>query len=121
MRARPEPDSYAAVHNRALREFGPASQFACVAPGCDRQAEQWVWLRTGPSRTGIRRGVRVTWGTDLADYAPMCRSHNSMMDRGGTLTHCPNGHERAVYGASRQGNCRECQREDVRRRRANRD
>lgn len=67
-------------------------------------------MRTGPSRTGERNGKVLSWGTDTNDYAPLCLSHANMLDRGGTLAHCPNGHARAVHGAGRDGQCMECKR-----------
>lgn len=105
-----EPSTeYDAVHNRLRRDYGPARTHPCAAPDCDAPAAVWAWQRTGPSRAGLdRNSIRVTWGTDPADYAPMCRSHATMLDRGGTLTHCPNGHNRAEHGATTQGVCRAC-------------
>ena len=106
--------TYPAIHQRLRRERGSASAHPCAAPACARQARNWAWQRTGPSLTGEHSGERVTWGTDLDTYAPMCPSHAAMLDRGGTLTHCPSGHERAAVGVHVSG-CAECNRAKNRR------
>lgn len=101
--------SYTAVHRRLVRRRGPARGFPCSVPGCSRQAGQWAWLRTGPSNTGVgSAGQALTWGTNVEDYAPMCVSHSLMMDRGGSLTHCPGGHERTPENTNTRGVCRIC-------------
>ena len=104
-------DTYHAVHQRLLAQRGPARNHVCIVAGCERQADAWAWDHTGPSLIGLHRGVAVTWGTDLSTYWPMCHTHHAMMDRGGTLTHCPNGHSREEAGVSLNGACAECHRE----------
>jgi hypothetical protein len=83
----------------------------CSGPGCTAEAQTWAWLRTGPSATEIRGGKLVTYGLEPSDYAPMCYSHNGRMDHGGTLTHCPNGHDRKVGVSRFNGACIECVRD----------
>lgn len=107
-------DSYQMVHHRVRQTKGRADAHPCSAEGCDAQATEWAWDRTGPSREGTAyRGHALTWGLDLDTYKPMCKSHHRMLDRGGTLTHCPRGHDRSV-GRNTHGLCRECAREDSR-------
>lgn len=75
-------DSYRAVHSRLHRWFGKAREYPCWSPGCDKQAAEWAWQRVGPSKKGVRLGtdVPITWGTDIADYKPMCVSHHRLLD-----------------------------------------
>ena len=101
---------YDAVHKR-VRKAGRAADFACSAPGCPSKAKVWAWLRTGPSESGLHHGKMMSWGTSEKDYAPMCLSHAGMLDRGGTLTRCPRGHDRNAHGAAPDGQCKECKRE----------
>lgn len=92
-----EPSTtYAAVHMRIRRERGNAREYQCAAPGCEKQARNWAWQHTGPyiEVEPDRPDDARMWGTDIADYAPMCVPHAMRLDMGGTLTHCPNGHER---------------------------
>lgn len=103
---------YDSIHSRLRYQRGPAKNHVCVVAGCDDRASNWAWDRTGPSLSGEDHlGISITWGTDLTTYYPMCRKHASMMDRGGTLTHCPNGHGRSEVGTTKQGKCAACHRE----------
>lgn len=104
----PDVDTYHAVHKRLAGYRGSAAKHPCEAPGCERQAATWAWQRTGPSLSGKLGEAHVTWGTDIEDYAPMCSHHSKLMDMGGTLTHCPNGHERAIEGTGAYGHCLGC-------------
>lgn len=117
--------NYAAVHGRLRRKRGRADSYLCAAPLCESRAARWAWQRTGPSEAGEVNGVRLTWGLDLDTYAPMCDSHSLMLDGGGTLTHCPKGHDRTVAGTYRNGSggtsCAECGREKTRAARARSD
>ena len=107
----PYSDRYDTIHTRLRYQRGPAKNHACIVAGCERQARNWAWDRTGPTATGPdHNGDILTWGTDLDTYRPMCPAHASMMDLGGTLTHCPNGHDRAEVGTS-GGRCAACHRE----------
>jgi hypothetical protein len=102
---------YDSIHSRLRYQRGPAKDHACVVAGCDLRARNWAWDRTGPSLSGTDHlGRAITWGTDLSTYNPMCNGHSTMMDRGGTLTHCPNGHDRAEVGTVANG-CAACHRE----------
>ena len=110
-----DPDSYEAVHYRLRRDRGPASAYPCSAEGCPLDAREWSWDHTGEGREGVgSRGNRLTWGLDLQTYRPLCISHARMTDKGGTLTHCSRGHERATVGQNTNGACRGCAREDTR-------
>ena len=115
-----DPDSYEAVHYRVRRDRGRADAHECVVEACDRPATEWAWDHTGPSREGIGyRGNPITWGLDIATYQPMCTPHHRQIDRGGTLTHCPRGHDRSV-GTNTNRQCRACAREDAKTWRENR-
>lgn len=105
---------YDAVHARLRRKRGRAAEYQCSAPDCSNPASAWAWLRTGPSVTAEHHGKMLTWGVDIQDYSPMCPSHERMLDRGGTLTHCPRGHDRTISGTVDKGYCAECRREDWR-------
>lgn len=113
-------DTYAAVHLRLTRQRGPASTHTCV--DCGKPARDWSWNRTGPSMSGPRYGKQVTWGTDLADYSPRCRRHNTILDAGGTLTEYPCGHPRTADNTHARStgktSCATCENAQVRRRRA---
>lgn len=88
--------SYAAVHQRLTSKRGRAADHLCSADGCAAQAQNWAWQLTGPfieSEPNALTAARK-WGTNIEDYAPMCRRHAARLDMGGTLTHCPMGHER---------------------------
>lgn len=107
----PYSERYDTIHSRLRYQRGPAKDHACIVAGCEEQARHWAWDRTGPTGSGPdHNGAPLTWGTDLATYWPMCLSHAAMMDHGGTLTHCPNGHDRAEVGISANG-CAACHRE----------
>lgn len=109
-------DAYSAVHHRLAKTNGPASNHVCV--DCGGAASRWSWNRTGPQITGANQGKTVSWGTSLSDYSARCASCSTRMDRGGSVTHCPRGHDRALHGKNSNGTCRECARENTRRRRA---
>jgi hypothetical protein len=115
--------SYASVHEMLRYHRGSASG-RCYAEDCVRPAIEWAWLRTGRSATEARQGGTVTYGLDHEDYVAMCGSHAKMMDHGGTLTHCPRGHDRKVGVSRYSGGCivcvRENSREYARRKRAER-
>lgn len=108
-------ERYDTVHRMIRRVRGSASDHRCVADGCTRWAAGWAWQHTGPSADGEHMGRAVTYGLDPEDYAPMCKSHHTMLDRGGTLTHCPRGHLRSV-GVFSNGTCKQCARDDARER-----
>jgi hypothetical protein len=59
----------------------------------------------------------VRWSTDLDDYAPLCDSHNALLDHGGDWEMCPRGHVRVVWGKKPNGHCRGCARVQERARR----
>ncbi|AWY06087.2 hypothetical protein SEA_ROBSFEET_81 [Microbacterium phage RobsFeet] len=109
---------YQAVHERLRRSRGRAADHPCSAPDCERSATRWAWQRTGPSVTGDHYGKTLTWGLDLDTYSPMCAPHAAQLDHGGTLTHCPRGHDRQALGVNADGLCRGCDREKARERRA---
>lgn len=105
---------YDAVHKRLRLERGRADKYECAAGGCYASAAVWAWLRRGPFRIGVgRHGRPLTWGIATLDYAPMCRSHAGMLDRGGTIDNCPRGHDRSA-GKDSHGFCLACKAEDGR-------
>ncbi|MGV9194069.1 hypothetical protein ACQ143_06960 [Microbacterium sp. MC2] len=112
--------TYRSVHGALRRAHGPASGYACAAPDCDRQATDWA-LCGEPTRLGTVSPANdraVVWSTEPRDYAPLCRRHHRMLDGGGDLTFCPAGHHRATFGTTNSGECRGCDRDRQRRRRA---
>lgn len=86
---------YRGMHHRLTRHRGPAASQPCSAPGCERPAKDWAWNREGDP-------------ADEANYRPLCRTHHTMLDGGGSLTHCPQGHDRAEWGTKANGQCRGC-------------
>lgn len=110
--------NYRQVHYLIHTRKGSAEGQPCVAPGCSTPASVWAWQRTGPSDTGIHTGGRtVAFGLDPDDYAAMCHRHSRQIDRGGTLTHCPRGHERRAETTNAAGICSICRADDERERR----
>ena len=94
---RPLSTTYVAVHQRIAARRGKAREYQCSASGCEAQARTWAWQHTGPyieAEPTPNNAARI-WGTEIEDYAPMCGTHAMRLDLGGTLTHCPSGHERS--------------------------
>lgn len=106
------PHAYRHLHHLIRKERGKASAHQCSAPGCDRQALNWAWMKTGPWTSGVHAGNQVSWGLDISTYAPMCARDAARMDSGGSLTRCPNGHERTPENTYEYPNgrqlCRTC-------------
>ncbi|QMU98212.1 hypothetical protein FVO59_14225 [Microbacterium esteraromaticum] len=106
---------YNRVHYLLRRDRGSAVGRPCVVPGCARLADGWglVGEATHYGEKG-GDGKPVRWSTDLNDYAPLCYSHNSQLDRGGDLLMCPRGHVRLTWGVTSNGECVGCRRERLR-------
>ena len=121
---RPLSNSYVAVHQRVAAQRGSASNYECVAPGCAKKATHWAWQLSGPFREAepTPQLAARKWGIEVEDYAPMCRPHAARLDMGGTLTHCPAGHERTEANTYVRPNgseeCRPCKSQEQRDRKA---
>lgn len=74
-----DPNSYPAVHQRHIREHGPASAHKCA--GCGGRASAWAYNHQdpnevyGPSKIG--RSDRRAYSLSFEFYRPLCVScHN---------------------------------------------
>lgn len=108
--------TYGGVHRALIRERGSPVGRPCAAPGCEEPSTGWG-LTTHPTTIGVNgHGHLVRFSTNLDAYEPLCRSHNAQRDHGGNWLRCPQGHDRATWGADAAGTCRGCKREHDRRR-----
>ena len=70
-RAKPNPESYNAVHLRLSSMYGPASNYPCVE--CGNPATSWAYNRSGVGeRVAERDGYEVTYSADESQYDPCC-------------------------------------------------
>ncbi|GAA4066304.1 hypothetical protein [Agromyces indicus] len=104
---------YERVHQELKARRGNAVGRRCVAPGCTRLADGWGLVGDeGTLRfSEDGHGKRVRWSDDLADYKPLCMTHNNQLDHGGDWLLCPRGHSRAAFGVAADGMCRRCKSE----------
>lgn len=109
---------YARVHRELVDARGDAIGRPCAAPGCTRLADGWGLVGDATHYGEDSHGKAVRWSTDLNDYAPLCDSHNALLDHGGDWLYCPRGHYRATWGRAKNGHCRGCHRERAREYRA---
>lgn len=105
---------YRFVHDELKRERGDALGRPCAAPDCRRLADGWGLVGEASHYGEDTMGRGVRWSTDLRDYAPLCDSHNALLDHGGDWLYCPQGHYRATFGTYANGHCRGCERERAR-------
>jgi hypothetical protein len=105
---------YARLHKELIDARGDAIGRACAAPGCTRLADGWGLVGEASHYGEDSHGRAVRWSTDLNDYAPLCDSHNALLDHGGDWLYCPQGHYRPTFSTSANGRCRACDRERAR-------
>lgn len=114
---------YRRIHADLVRLRGRAVGAPCAAPGCTSLADGWGLVGEGlifglKDGSGAPDDKPVRWSRNLRDYAPLCRSHNTQLDRGGDWLYCPRGHYRLTFGKDAKGECIGCRR--MRGREANR-
>lgn len=72
--------SYAAVHRRLVKKYGPASSYKCV--DCAVPAQQWAYDRQDPAELladGLSR-YPLPYSLDLEHYDPRCTSCHKKFD-----------------------------------------
>lgn len=109
-------NGYRLIHDELKDRRGSAIGLPCVAPDCRRLADGWGLVGEASHYGEDSLGRAVRWSNDLNDYAPLCDSHNNLLDRGGDWLYCPNGHYRATFGTHRNGRCKGCTRDSLRAR-----
>lgn len=68
--------SYVNIHHSLRLNRGPASDYICI---CGKPAEHWAYQHTGEVLTCPQ--LDRLYSEDMNDYAPMCRSCHTLLDR----------------------------------------
>ena len=87
-----ENPTYAAMHQRIIRERGRAQEYSCFI-SIDHPARDWVLiletaeeedLITGNvKRTYQKDTIEITYSKNTLDYKPLCKHHHIKMDSHG--------------------------------------
>ena len=71
--------TWAAIHNRVRKAFGPAKKYDCV--DCGRRAAHWSYNHQDPNeRTDVVRGRKAPVGTSIEFYEPRCVPCHKRLD-----------------------------------------
>ena len=74
--------SFAGVHKRLMRLWGPASSRQCV--DCEGRAAEWSYDGLDPKQlTGESNGFVLAYSLDLSHYQPRCTSCHRKFDGAG--------------------------------------
>lgn len=79
---RSETVSYASMHQRLVRDHGPASAYPCL--DCGGEAKDWSYTHDDPDELVSDRGSSAGYAYSLDDkrYVPRCRSCHTKFDAG---------------------------------------